>query len=300
MSRIVTALFANRDEAEAARGRLAGTVEVESARVVAQDTVGALVGIPIAARELDSIRAGLARGDSVVVAKVAWGADQKQIVSAISDTANVEQQPDNGPKLHYSIGPTAAEAPAAVKEPVHDDVRRAPAERAARTPAPLADTSPLAAESLTAGRGTTVRDEPAAVPVVKRDAPPAKAPPAAQAAPTPAARPAPTAPIQKEEILIGEQRLVGREGAAPAGADERNFESQAPSRRLSEEEVRAGGLLKDRVIEVVEMREEPVISREVVVREEVMIRKTVEQRNETVRDTVRRTDVEVEEWRAGS
>jgi stress response protein YsnF len=43
------------------------------------------------------------------------------------------------------------------------------------------------------------------------------------------------------------------------------------------------------------MREEPVITKEAFVREEVIVRKTVQERTETVRDTVRRTDFELEE-----
>ena len=51
----------------------------------------------------------------------------------------------------------------------------------------------------------------------------------------------------------------------------------------------------DRVIEIAQMREEPVIEKEAFVREEVIVRKTVQERTETVRDTVRRTDFEREE-----
>jgi stress response protein YsnF len=100
----------------------------------------------------------------------------------------------------------------------------------------------------------------------------------------------------REEVLIGKSQYVRSSGArAPEGGERAAFESRAPARRLSDEEVHAGGLLKDRVIEVVEMREEPIISREVVVREEVLIRKSVNQRSETVQDTVRRTEVEIED-----
>jgi hypothetical protein len=86
MSRIVTALFASRDEAEAARMRLASVVKVESARVIGRDTAGALVGLPIEAKQMDYLQEGLKRGDHVVLATVARGADPERIVEALSDT----------------------------------------------------------------------------------------------------------------------------------------------------------------------------------------------------------------------
>ena len=82
--------------------------------------------------------------------------------------------------------------------------------------------------------------------------------------------------------------------------DEQLDASRRPvERRLSDDDVRAAGLLKDRVIEVSEMREEPVISKTAVVREEVVLTKNVTEQVETIRDTVRHTEVEVEELTDG-
>jgi uncharacterized protein (TIGR02271 family) len=50
----------------------------------------------------------------------------------------------------------------------------------------------------------------------------------------------------------------------------------------------------ERSYEVKEMAEEAVVSKQARVAEEVVVRKDVDQRTETVRDTVRRTDVDVE------
>ena len=52
---------------------------------------------------------------------------------------------------------------------------------------------------------------------------------------------------------------------------------------------------EERTIEVTETDEEAVVSKEARVVEEVVVGKSVENRQETVRDTVRRTNVEVEE-----
>jgi len=57
---------------------------------------------------------------------------------------------------------------------------------------------------------------------------------------------------------------------------------------------------QERTIEVTETDEVPVVGKDVRVREELVIRKDVEQRAQTVSDTVRRTEVEVEDERTDS
>jgi stress response protein YsnF len=52
---------------------------------------------------------------------------------------------------------------------------------------------------------------------------------------------------------------------------------------------------RERVIEATETSEEAVVSKEAQVREEVVVRKEAEERTETVHDTVRRTEVEIED-----
>jgi uncharacterized protein (TIGR02271 family) len=54
---------------------------------------------------------------------------------------------------------------------------------------------------------------------------------------------------------------------------------------------------RERTIEATEISEEAVVSKEARVREEVVIRKEAEERTETVQETVRRTEVEVEDER---
>ena len=280
MSRIVTALFANRDEAETARMRLASVVKVESARVIGRDTAGALVGLPIEAKQLDYLQDGLKRGDHVVLATVARGADPKRIVEALSVTsADIPQKEE--PQLSYSIGTADDErpAPALTANPVAErtakeatDAKTREIEATSRPPRETAVEAPGASAPV-------ARAEQ--VPIGKQDSPPPQVPAEEKS---------------REEVRIGKSQFVRAGGAPTPDGDERSaFESRAPARRLTDEEVLAGGLLKDRVIEVVEMREEPVISREVVVREEVLIRKSVSQRSETISDTVRRTEVEIED-----
>jgi uncharacterized protein (TIGR02271 family) len=115
-------------------------------------------------------------------------------------------------------------------------------------------------------------------------------------------------PLVEEELRIG-TREVARGGArvrtrveeVPVAQDIElmsevvRVASRPASRPVSEQELEAGGLLRDRVIEIAQVREEAVVSKQVVVREEIVVSKTTERRVEQIHDTVRRTVVETEE-----
>jgi uncharacterized protein (TIGR02271 family) len=55
---------------------------------------------------------------------------------------------------------------------------------------------------------------------------------------------------------------------------------------------------QEREIEVIERHEEPVVDKRVTANEEIVVRKEVDQHTETVRDTVRHTEVEIDDDRA--
>jgi stress response protein YsnF len=59
-------------------------------------------------------------------------------------------------------------------------------------------------------------------------------------------------------------------------------------------------VFQDRTIEASERSEEAVVSKEARVKEELVVNKDVRERTETVSDTVRRTEVEVDDDRAGA
>jgi stress response protein YsnF len=135
-----------------------------------------------------------------------------------------------------------------------------------------------------------------------------------------APQPESAAEAAAEELRIGEREIV-RGGArvrsftreVPVQETVELFEEEASvssrpvNRRLTDDEVVKGGLLQDRVVEVTQMREEAVVTKEAFVREELIVTKTVEQRVEQINETLRRTEVETErvegsaaaEWRAG-
>ena len=69
-------------------------------------------------------------------------------------------------------------------------------------------------------------------------------------------------------------------------------ERRPVNRPVTEADLRA---FREGTIEVIEQAEEPVVSKQARVIEEVAVGKDVAERTETVRDTVRRTEVDVEE-----
>jgi uncharacterized protein (TIGR02271 family) len=104
-----------------------------------------------------------------------------------------------------------------------------------------------------------------------------------------------------QEARIGDSRRVrGGARVTSLAVEPPASEASAPveGRVLSEAEIAASGLFQERVIEIGEMREEAVVSKQAVVREEVVVRKDVEERTERVSETLRRTEVQVEQIEA--
>jgi stress response protein YsnF len=111
-------------------------------------------------------------------------------------------------------------------------------------------------------------------------------------------------PVVEEEVTVGKRkipegrvRIVSRVTERPVEEDVKlrdehyEVERRAVDRPVSAEDIEA---LKDEVMEFSESREEAVVEKEARVKEEVLVRKDVEERKERVRETARRTDVEVQ------
>ena len=120
--------------------------------------------------------------------------------------------------------------------------------------------------------------------------------------------------IQEERIPIVEEELrVGKREVNRGSARVRSYVREVPVHEqvsLREEHVDverrpvsgerlssadASGMLQDRTIEMTETAEEAVVAKEARVTEEVVVRKTAEEHVEQIDDTVRRTEVEVDE-----
>ena len=120
--------------------------------------------------------------------------------------------------------------------------------------------------------------------------------------------------VQEEHIPVVEEELrVGKREVSRGSARVRSYVRQVPVHEqvsLREEHVDverrpvsgerlssadAAGLLHDRTIEMTETAEEAVVGKEARIAEEVVVRKTAEERVEQIDDTVRRTEVDVQE-----
>lgn len=120
---------------------------------------------------------------------------------------------------------------------------------------------------------------------------------------------------QSEERIpvVEEQLAVGKREVSRGGVRVRSYVSERPvseqvslreehvdvERRPVNEPLRAGDRggdpFQERSIEMTETSEEAVVAKNARVVEEVVVRKDVNERTETVNDTVRRTDVDVEQ-----
>jgi len=116
-----------------------------------------------------------------------------------------------------------------------------------------------------------------------------------------------SAPVIEEELRVG-KRTVQRGGVRvhsrvveePVEEKVELREEHAKvERRRVDRPVEKGEQLRDRTIEVAETAEEPVVQKRARVREEVVVGKETTTRTENIRDTVRRTEVDVERMKAG-
>lgn len=126
--------------------------------------------------------------------------------------------------------------------------------------------------------------------------------------------------VEEERIPIVEEQVnVGKREVARGGARVRSYISETPvheqvslreehvsverrpvDQKLGAADLDSGDLLRDRTIEMTETAEEAVVAKEARVTEELVVRKTAEEHVEDIDETVRRTEVEVDEDVAGN
>jgi uncharacterized protein (TIGR02271 family) len=120
--------------------------------------------------------------------------------------------------------------------------------------------------------------------------------------------------VAEERIPIVEEELkVGKREVERGGARVRSYVRETPvteqvslreehvsverrpvDREVSESELQ-GDMMQDRQIDMTATSEEAVVAKEARVREELVVRKTAEEHNEQVQDTVRHTEVDVDQ-----
>ncbi len=116
-------------------------------------------------------------------------------------------------------------------------------------------------------------------------------------------------PVVEEELHVGKRDVSGGRVRIHSHVVERPVQEQVT---LREERVQverrpvdrplgdADAAFRDRTIEAEERRQEAVVSKEARVKEELVVRKDVDQRTESVSDTVRSTEVNVEDERGNA
>jgi uncharacterized protein (TIGR02271 family) len=115
-------------------------------------------------------------------------------------------------------------------------------------------------------------------------------------------------PIVEEELRVGKREVERGSARVRSYVEERPVSEQVTlreenvsiERRPVDQPIESGdldrnNLLQDREIEMTERSEEAVVDKEARVTEEVVLRKSAEERTEQIEDTVRRTDVEVDQ-----
>lgn len=109
-------------------------------------------------------------------------------------------------------------------------------------------------------------------------------------------------PIAEEKLKVGKRkeqrggvRIYSHTHEQPVEKDIHLTEERVNVKRQAADRPADDAAFKERSFEVTESREEPVVQKESRVTEEVVIDKDVEHRDETIRDTVRKQEVEVED-----
>jgi uncharacterized protein (TIGR02271 family) len=259
MSRNVTALYDTRAEAEAARQRLSSEVSLDRIKIIDKDggdSGSGLGGLYLSNEDRHAYGEGLRRGGFLLCADVETGEDADKIIRLLEESSSVDMDERQNGWRGEGWSPQAAAG-------------------AAGSAATVQGSASASATSQTSGN--VVAEE--------------------------------HIPIVEEELRIG-KREVER-----GGARVRSYVREVPVHEqvtLREEHVSverrpvqqgqaqpvAGGdaenLLQEREIEMRETAEEAVVQKVASVREEVVVTKIAEEHVEQVDDTVRRTEVDVE------
>lgn len=116
-------------------------------------------------------------------------------------------------------------------------------------------------------------------------------------------------PVVEEELRVGKRdvnngrvrvRSYVTETPVSESVSLRDENVEVTRRSVDRPVTGAENAFVDRTIEAEEHREEAVVSKDARVVEEIELRKTAEKREETISDSVRKTEVEVEDDRTGS
>ena len=270
MSRTVTALYDSRAEAESARQRLSSTVDVERIRIIDQGSGGSgggssggLGNAALSHEDRHAYGEGIRRGGFLLCAEVDGHEDADRIVQALEETSSVDLDQRQESWRSEGWQPYQASSGSAGSNGAQSAIG-AQASTGTQASGNVVEEQriPIIEEELRVGKREVERGG-ARVRSYVREVP------------------------VHEEVTLREEHV--------------HVERRPVNQQLARGELdRDGGLLQDRTVEMKEHAEEAVVGKEAVVREEVVLSKTVEQRSEQIDETVRHTEVDVEEGAVGT
>jgi uncharacterized protein (TIGR02271 family) len=278
MSRTVTALYDTRAEAEAARERLSAAVDVEGrARIIDKSSAGSdsdgsgdLHRVPLSHEDRHAYGEGIRRGGFMLCAEVDGDEDTDKIVAILEQTSSVDL--DDRQETWRNEGWTPPVATTATAGTMPGSAQRTMGSETTGSTRPL-----------TGGQtsGNVVEEQ--------------------------------HIPIVEEQLVVG-KREVHRGGArirtyvkevpvhetVSLREEHVSVERVPASQTLRAGDLQSGDVFQDRTIEMTETSEEAVVAKQAQVKEELVVRKTAEERVESIDDTVRRTEVDVDDGTRGS
>jgi stress response protein YsnF len=264
MSRTVTALYDTRAEAESARQRLSSAVDVDSVRIIDQESGrsggssgsgGALGGLFVSDEDRHAYDEGIRRGGFLLCAEVDGDENADRIIRLLEESASVDLDERQQSWRGEGWTPYAAAGTGSGGFQGHGQAQTA----AASGPVVEEQRIPIVEEELRVGKREVARGG-ARVRSYVRETP------------------------VREQVTLREEHVE----------IERRPVDQPVSTAGATVSSGAEDLLRERSIEMRETAEEAVVQKVANVREEVIVRKTAEERTEQIEDTVRRTEVDVE------
>jgi stress response protein YsnF len=271
MSRTVTALYDSRAEAEAARERLSSAVRADRVNIIDGGSGGGsggggLGGLHLSNDDRHVYGEGIRRGGALLVAEVDGHEDADRIIALLEESASVDldQRQESWRSEGWTPGAGAGATTGA--------------------------TSGTSAATGTAAAGRVVEEQ--RIPIVeeelrvgKREVERGGARVRSYVRETPVQE---QVTLREEHVQVERRPVQGQASGTAAAGVAGGTASGTNAAGNSDD------LLQERTIEMRETAEEAVVQKVANVREEVVVTKTAEEHVETVQDTVRRTEVDIE------
>jgi stress response protein YsnF len=268
MSRTVTALYDTRQEAEAARQRLGSAVELERVSIIDKQAGGegrSLSDLHMSQDDRHTYGEGLRRGGFLLCAEVESGEDADRIVGLLDQSSSVDLDERQRNWQSEGWSPQGADASGQMGQSERiqgqSSEERLSEGQSSQANVVEEERIPVVQEELRVGKREIERGGARVRSYVRE------------------------VPVQEEVTLREERVEVERRPV--------NQEIGQQSASGSED------LLQDREVEMRETAEEAVVQKVANVTEEVVMRKTAEERTEQISDSVRHTEVDVQQGAEG-